>query len=171
MTGFKVWFEAIGFPRNCGEFRNMNAPWFMGAGSDLGCKKKWKMRKLKEELMGNPGTQFPDKSRPKQDGLNKGCGGYVGTCPPSPQPINNKRDNKGCGGGMGGGSCGAIDMKTNNAGCGGYAGKCPEIAPGCSGYVCGKKGGVVGGQVPNSGQQTSGNQTPAVNSHPTANKK
>lgn len=132
MLNFYQWLqEAEGIPTSCSQFTNWNEPHFMGVGSDLGChlkKKKKKKRKYDESLLGNPGTPFTLFLK----GLNAGCGGYVGKCPPPIVAFNIKMDNSGAGGGTG--KIVAINNKLDTTGCGGYVGKCPPPnRKGCSG--------------------------------------
>lgn len=131
MLNFSKWLqEAEGIPTSCDQFTNMDQPFFQGVGSNMGChkKRKRKRKKYDEALIGNPGTLFTIFLK----GLNTGCGGYVGKCPPAPSPFNIKMDNSGAGGGSG--KFFAINNKLDTTGCGGYVGKCPPPnRKGCSG--------------------------------------
>lgn len=140
MKTFMDWLvnEAIGIATSCDQFgtHSMDRPFFMGAGSDLGCHKKKKHKllkyKFKEELMGTTGTEFLTK--PSAPRKYVGCGGGPGPCPAPPSPINNKLDNAGALGSYGKPVTIDITLKTN--GCGGGPGPCPKPSTGCSGGPC-----------------------------------
>lgn len=155
MHGFKEYFnEAIAIARNCDHFgpnSQTKGWWFAGAGSELGCHKKFKPKtlkmKFKEGLSGNPGTE----TGYWQTGLNKGAGGYVGK-PQEPAPkIDNKKKNDGCAGSAG--PCMPANPdgnKTKNSGCGGgpASGPCITNKPGCSGYMCPSKSSASAPSIP-----------------------
>jgi hypothetical protein len=142
MQGFKQFIdEAMSIATNCDQFgpdSQTKGWWFAGAGSDLGCHKKKKLRtlkmKFKENLFGTPGTE----TGYWKAGLNTGSGGGPGKASEIKNAIDNKKDNKGCGGGAG--PCPDLTdkNKTKNTGCWGgpAAGACQASAAGCSGYSC-----------------------------------
>lgn len=149
MRGFKEFFnEAIGIATSCDQFGTASQTkgwWFAGAGSDLGCHKKHKIKTLKYKFNKNVQEESSilegTPSKFWQTGLNTGSGGGPGKAPPPNPAIDNKKDNSGAGGGSGKSPQPAQPLQ--NTGCGGgpsAGGPCNTDPKGCSGYMCGDAG-------------------------------
>ena len=149
MRGFKEFFnEAIGIATSCDQFGTASQTkgwWFAGAGSDLGCHKKHKIKTLKYKFNKNVQEESSilegTPSKFWQTGLNTGSGGGPGKAPPPNPAIDNKKDNSGAGGGSGKSPQPAQPLKNTGCGCGPSAGgPCNTDPKGCSGYMCGDAG-------------------------------